>query len=146
MHATKCWIAKNIWAKAVTTAAFLINRCASIALNFRTPDEIWSRHPPDYKKLKVFGCIAYAHIRQDKLEPRALKCIFLGYPEGVKAYNLWCLELGMRRCIVSRDVVFNENVMANLTENSPRPNIEVTTESGVGTSRVEFEVEKGEAE
>ena len=36
--------------------------------------------------------------------------------------------------------------MANLTDNSPRPNIEVTTESGVGTSRVEFEVEKGEAE
>ena len=57
--------------------------------------------------LKVFGCITYAHIRQDKLEPRALKCVFLGYLEGVKAYKLWCLEPGIRKCIVSRDVVFN---------------------------------------
>src|SRR4051812_28991555 len=40
------------------------------------------------------------------------KCMFMGYPEGVKAYRLWCLEPGHRRCITSRDVVFNEAEMA----------------------------------
>src|SRR4051812_11190612 len=78
----------------------------------KTPEEVWSGHPPDLDKLRVFGCVAYAHIRRDKVEPRALKCMFMGYPEGVKAYRLWCLEPGHRRCITSRDVVFNEGEMA----------------------------------
>ena len=106
---------KVFWAEAVTTIAYMINRCPSIALNFKTPKKVWSGHPPDYLNLRVFGCSAYAHIRKDKLEPRALKCIFLGYPEGVKAYKLWCLEPGMRKCIIRRDVAFNEGVMGNLT-------------------------------
>ena len=80
---------KVFWAEVVITAAFLMNRCPSIALSFKTPEEVWSSHPPDYSKLRVFGCSAYAHIIQDKLKLRALKCIFLGYTEGVKAYKLW---------------------------------------------------------
>ena len=105
---------KTFWAEIVSTEIFLINRCPSTALDFKTPKEVWSGHPPDYSRLRVFGCTAYAHVRQGKLEPRALKCIFLGYSEGVKAYRLWCVEPGMRKCIVSRDVVFNEGEMGNL--------------------------------
>jgi hypothetical protein len=37
----------------------------------------------------VFGCAAYAHVDNGKLEPRAIKCVFLGYGSGVKAYKLW---------------------------------------------------------
>ena len=106
------------WVEAMTTAAYLINRCPSTALNFKTPEEVWSGHPPNYSRLRTFGCLAYAYIRQDKLEPRALKCIFLGYLEGVKAYKLWCLEPGYKKCIMSRDVIFNEVVMGNLADKS----------------------------
>ncbi|MDV3193978.1 MAG: reverse transcriptase domain-containing protein, partial [Sweet potato little leaf phytoplasma] len=70
------------------------------------------------KHLRTFGCAAYAHIRQDKLEPRAIKCIFLGYPGGIKAYRLWSLELGENKCIVSRDVTFNEDEMPWKNHNS----------------------------
>ena len=38
--------------------------------------------------------------------------MFLGYPDGVKGYKLWCLEDGFKKCIISRDVIFNEKVMA----------------------------------
>uniref|UniRef100_A0A803PS03 Retrovirus-related Pol polyprotein from transposon TNT 1-94 n=1 Tax=Cannabis sativa TaxID=3483 RepID=A0A803PS03_CANSA len=73
---------RTFWGEAVKTTCYLINRCPSVPL------------------------------RQDKLQPRALKCMFLGYPEGVKGYKLWCLEPGHKKCIISRDVVFNEEEMA----------------------------------
>ncbi|CAD6258513.1 unnamed protein product [Miscanthus lutarioriparius] len=61
------------------------------------------------RKLKVFGCTAYAHVDNGKLEPRAVKCLFLGYSSGVKGYKLWNPETG--KTFISRSIVFNESVM-----------------------------------
>ncbi|KAH9668970.1 hypothetical protein KPL70_021600 [Citrus sinensis] len=47
----------------VTTAAYLINRSPSSALDFKTPPEIWSGKPLDLSNLRIFGCPAYAHIK-----------------------------------------------------------------------------------
>lgn len=58
----------------------------------------------------MFGCAAYAHIKQEKLEPRALRCVFLEYSNEVKGYKLLCLEPGNKKIIISRDVTFNEAV------------------------------------
>ena len=60
---------KSFWAETVTTAAYLINRCPSTAIDFKTPMEVWSGKPADYSSLKVFGALAYAHTKLDKLEP-----------------------------------------------------------------------------
>ncbi|KAH9800551.1 Integrase catalytic domain-containing protein [Citrus sinensis] len=54
----------GFWADAVTTATYLINRSPSTALRFKTPQEIWSGKPPDLSNLRIFGCPAYAHIKQ----------------------------------------------------------------------------------
>jgi hypothetical protein len=79
---------KRFWAEAANTACYLINRSPSIPLNKKTPIEIWSGTLVDYSQLKVFGCTAYAHVDNGKLEPRAIKCLFLGYGSGVKGYKL----------------------------------------------------------
>ncbi|CAD6245155.1 unnamed protein product [Miscanthus lutarioriparius] len=63
------------------------------------------------KKLRVFGCTAYAHVDNGKLEPRAIKCLFLGYGYGVKGYKLWNPKT--KKTFMSRNVVFNDSVMFN---------------------------------
>uniref|UniRef100_A0ACD5Y480 Uncharacterized protein n=1 Tax=Avena sativa TaxID=4498 RepID=A0ACD5Y480_AVESA len=100
---------RRFWAEAANTACYLINRSPSIPLEKKTPIEVWSGSPADYSQLRVFGCTAYAHVDNGKLEPRAVKCIFLGYGSGVKAYKLWNPET--KRILLSRNVVFNESVM-----------------------------------
>lgn len=53
----------NYWAEAVATAAYLRNRTTTSALKEnKTPYEKWYERKPDVSHLKVFGCVAYAHI------------------------------------------------------------------------------------
>ncbi|GKB10958.1 retrotransposon protein, putative, ty1-copia subclass [Tanacetum coccineum] len=101
----------SFWAEATVTAAYLINRSPSTALEKMTPMDLWSGHPANYEMLRIFGCVAYSHVNQGKLKPRAIKCIFLGYPDGVKGYRLWRLDDVKPKIIISRDVVFNESLM-----------------------------------
>ena len=59
---------KRFWAEAANTACYLINMSPSNPLNKKTPIEVWSGTPADYSHLRVFGCTAYAHIDNGKLE------------------------------------------------------------------------------
>ncbi|GKC90446.1 retrotransposon protein, putative, ty1-copia subclass [Tanacetum coccineum] len=86
-------------------------RSPSTALEKKTPMDLWSGHPANYEMLRIFGCVAYSYVNQGKLKPRAIKCIFLGYPEGVKGYRLWRLDDVKPKIIISRDVVFNESLI-----------------------------------
>ena len=81
---------KSFGAEAVSTACYLINRSPSVAIEKKTSQEVWSGSSATYSNLKIFGCPAYAHVDNGKLEPRSLKCLSLGYKSGVKGYKLWC--------------------------------------------------------
>jgi hypothetical protein len=71
--------------------------------------EVWILKLTYYSILKAFKALAYAHIKQDKLYARTVKCVFIGYPENVKGYKSWKLEYGGRsRVIRSNDVTFDE--------------------------------------
>ena len=59
--------------------------------------------------MKIFGFPSYAHVINGKREPRSVKCVFLGYTNGVKGYKLWWPNT--RKIIVSRDVIFYETAM-----------------------------------
>jgi hypothetical protein len=100
---------RHFWAEASSTACYLINRSPSVPLDKKTLIEIWSVSPADYSELRVFGCTAYAHVDNGKLESRAVKCIFLGYGSGVKAYKLWNPET--KKVFLSMNVIFNDAVM-----------------------------------
>nr|GFB08656.1 retrovirus-related Pol polyprotein from transposon TNT 1-94 [Tanacetum cinerariifolium]GFB08666.1 retrovirus-related Pol polyprotein from transposon TNT 1-94 [Tanacetum cinerariifolium] len=102
---------KTFWAEATCTAAYLINRSPSTAIKKKTPMEMWSGHPSDYGMLRTFDCVAYLHVQQGKLESRAVKCVLLWYPEGVKGYRLYRLANESPKIVTRRNVVFNESVL-----------------------------------
>ncbi|CAJ2678716.1 unnamed protein product [Trifolium pratense] len=117
---------KSFWGEAVNTAAYLINRCPSTGIDLKTPMEVWSGKPADYSNLKIFGALAFAHVKQDKLDARAVKCVFIGYPEGVKGYKLWKMEPGGSKFIISRDF----EVEPSTDEREKEDETQVPDESG----------------
>ena len=49
------------------TASQLINLSSSIAIDFKTPEEMWMGKILYYSNLRVFGCATYTHQFEDKL-------------------------------------------------------------------------------
>ena len=69
------------------------------------PHEVWTSNNPSLTHLKVFGCDAYVHVPKEKttkLDNKFVRCIFIGYEDGLKGYNIWNLE--------TNKVVYNQDV------------------------------------
>ena len=108
IHAQR--LGHEFWAEAVCNAVYVRNRCPTKAVEGKTPEEAWSGRMPHVSHMRVFGCVAYAKVpdqRRTKLDAKGVKCLFLGYCEGTKAYRLICLET--KEIIKSPDVVFFED-------------------------------------
>ena len=100
------------WGEALQTATYLLNRSGSRTRSYKTPYELWTGRRPSVDHLRVFGSVAYVHVpkvQRKKLEPKSIKCLFVGYCTDTKAYRLW--DPKRRRIIVSRDVIFDEYTM-----------------------------------
>ncbi|KAH9751848.1 retrovirus-related pol polyprotein from transposon RE1 [Citrus sinensis] len=109
----------SYWGEALASAAYLINRTPSSSLGFQTPfqvlnDAIMSPNVPNLPP-HVFGCVAFIHLpQQDKLSPRALRCVFVGYALHQKGYR--CYHPPSRKIYITMDVVFHEDIMYYLLE------------------------------
>jgi hypothetical protein len=96
--------------EALSTAAYLHNRSPTKGVTDMTPFEAWSGRKPEVKHLRSFGCAAYAHIPKDerkKFDPKAKKCVLLGYGTETMGYRLYDPE--SCKVIYSRNVKFNKN-------------------------------------
>ncbi|CAL9003170.1 unnamed protein product, partial [Prunus brigantina] len=114
----------HLWGHAVLSAAYLINRTPSRVLDFKTPHEVFGDHvsPVSVSKLppKVFGCVAYVHVyshQRSKLDPCALRCVFIGYSSTQKGYK--CYHPPTQKVHVTLDVTFHEEVPYYVSPSSP---------------------------
>ena len=80
---------KNFWAEALAYACYLVNRFPSSTIGGETPIEVWfEKAAQEYDSLRVFDCPAYYHVKEDKLDPRAKKGVFVGFKRGIKSYKI----------------------------------------------------------
>ena len=65
------------WAEAVEAATYIRNRTPTTAIKGnKSPLEVWSGRKTDVSNLRVFGCMAYAHVpdaQRQKLDKKAEK-------------------------------------------------------------------------
>jgi hypothetical protein len=85
-------LGQELWAEAVGTSCYMVNRSPSSVLDDKTPHEVWSGKKPSLQHVRVFGCDSYVHVPEEnrsKMDKKAEKCIFIGYKDGVKGYKIW---------------------------------------------------------
>ncbi|KFD65016.1 LOW QUALITY PROTEIN: hypothetical protein M514_22733 [Trichuris suis] len=103
---------KSLWAEAVYTAAYLMNRVPNRKENTATPYERWFGKRPSVGHLRVFGCDAYVHVpaqHRKKLDPKARKVVFVGYGLSNKIYRIY--DSRKHRVEEVTDVKFNESLV-----------------------------------
>lgn len=98
-----------MWEEIAKTVNYIHNKSPTKALKLKTPEEAFSGIRPNLSHLRVIGCVAFWYIpseKRNKLEPKAIPTILVGYDENNKAYR--CYDPKTRRIIISRDVRFNK--------------------------------------
>jgi hypothetical protein len=78
------------WTEAIVTTIYIMNRTPTTIVHGITPEEKFTSKKPDVSHLRMFGCIVYMHVldeKRSKLDPKANKCIFIGYSLKQKGYR-----------------------------------------------------------
>ena len=101
----------RLWAEAVNTAAYLLNRLPFCRQKEKTPFELWHSCKPDVSHLKVFGCDAFRlDPRRHKVDKQSKKGIMVGYGPTPEMYRVY--DSKMDDVFLTRDVVFDEESFA----------------------------------
>ncbi|GKA13074.1 retrotransposon protein, putative, ty1-copia subclass [Tanacetum coccineum] len=80
---------KFFWGYALESAARILNMFPTKKVEM-TPCEIWHWKAPKLSYLRVWGCeILVKRDAPDKLDPRSIKCIFVGYPKEIMGYYFY---------------------------------------------------------
>lgn len=73
-----------------------------------TAKEAWSGRKPSIDHFKIFGCVAYAHVpdeKRKKLDDKGENCLSWSQ-QSIKAYKLF--NPLTKKIVTSRDVMFDE--------------------------------------
>lgn len=117
-------LGKELWAEAVNTACYVMNRVPG-SNKTKTPYEMWFGRKPSVKHLHVFGqeaVIMKPERERTKLSEKGHKVIFVGYHEQFEnTYRFLDPECG--RIIISCDAIFlykNVPIQENAIDTDPQ--------------------------
>ncbi len=113
----------SFWGEALASFVHVHNRVTTSAVLDRTPHEAFLGSKPDLSMLRVWGCTAYVLIQKDKRPLGSLgshmeKCVFIGYPQGYKAWKFYCPE--SKKVIISERADFDERFFINQRHSTPQ--------------------------
>jgi hypothetical protein len=89
-------------------------------LQNKSPFEVLFKKSPNYKFLHTFGSACWPNLEaynSNKLQPRSLPCVFMGYSLHHKGYK--CLHIPTDRIYFSRDAIFQEGTYSFVKTSTP---------------------------
>nr|GEV61363.1 hypothetical protein [Tanacetum cinerariifolium] len=114
---------KSFWDYALETAARILNMVPTKKVD-KTSYEIWHGQAPKLSYLKVCGCKELVKrdtlTKPNKLDPRSVRCIFVGYPNETMRYSLYIPS--ENKVFVARNAEFFENDLIDLKAIELPPN------------------------
>ncbi|CAI7749376.1 unnamed protein product [Closterium sp. NIES-54] len=98
-----------LWPFAVQYAAHQLNLQPRVSLPETSPTLLWTGKVGDASAFRVWGSRAFVRdLSADKLSPRAVPCVFLGFPPDAPGWQFY--HPTSRRVLSSQDVTFDESV------------------------------------
>ncbi|CAI7882546.1 unnamed protein product, partial [Closterium sp. NIES-54] len=99
----------SLWPFAVQYAAHQLNLQPRVSLPETSPTLLWTGKVGDASAFRVCGSRAFVRdLSADKLSPRAVPCVFLGFPPDAPGWQFY--HPTSRRVLSSQDVTFDESV------------------------------------
>jgi len=114
MNMARCMLKEKhlsltFWGEAMSTTAYILNKCPTKKLKYRVLEEVWTQRKPPVKHLRVFGSLCFKNVpdeRRKKLQDKSVPMIQVEYhPTG--AYRLY--DSLTHKIFISRDVVIDED-------------------------------------
>ncbi|CAI7899675.1 unnamed protein product [Closterium sp. NIES-53] len=98
-----------LWLFAVQYAAHQLNLQPRVSFPETSPTLRWTRKVGDASAFRAWGSRAFVRdLSADKLSPRAVPCVFLGFPPDALGWQFY--HPTSRRVLSSQDVTFDESV------------------------------------
>ncbi|CAI7895329.1 unnamed protein product, partial [Closterium sp. NIES-53] len=98
-----------LWPFAVQYAAHQLNLQPRVSLPDTSPTLLWTGKVGNASAFRVWGSWAFVRdLSADKLSPRAVPCVFLGFPPDAPGWQFY--HPTSRRVLSSQDVTFDESV------------------------------------
>ncbi|CAI7796104.1 unnamed protein product, partial [Closterium sp. NIES-54] len=98
-----------LWPFAVQYGAHQLNLQPRVSLPETSPTLLWTGKVGDASAFRVWGSRAFVRdLSADKLSPRAVPCVFLGFPPDAPGWRFY--HPTSHRVLSSQDVTFDESV------------------------------------
>ncbi|CAI5994439.1 unnamed protein product [Closterium sp. NIES-65] len=135
-----------LWPFAVQYAAHQFNLQPRVSLPETSPTLRWTGKVGDASAFRVWGSRAFVRdLSADKLSPRAVPCVFLGFPPDAPGWQFY--HPTSRRVLSSQDVTFDESVpYYRVSQVDTVKPVDVAVDSGAARGAEPGGVESGGAE